>query len=60
MLCKVYHDRPDICRVDVQYERNYRQQMNWKTFCDLNVAACELIRQIEQEKHPILIGKAAT
>lgn len=40
-LCRIYQDRPDICRVDVQFQQNYSQKMSWDMFCALNLEACK-------------------
>lgn len=45
-LCKIYKDRPDICRVDRQYETNYRHVMTWDDFVKLNLAGCEKIQTV--------------
>ena len=38
--CNIYTDRPDICRIDVQYEKNYSHKMTWDAFCTINLTAC--------------------
>lgn len=43
-LCSIYDERPDICRVDLQYERNYAQQYSWDKFIEVNLVACELLQ----------------
>jgi len=42
--CRIYNDRPDICRVDRQYLTNYRHLMSWPEFVELNVSACKLLQ----------------
>lgn len=44
--CRIYGERPDICRVDRQYEQNYRLIMTWNDFVELNQAACKTLQQI--------------
>jgi Fe-S-cluster containining protein len=45
-LCKIYESRPDICRVDVQFQRHY-SHMGWKAFCEVNVAACNTLQNLQ-------------
>lgn len=42
-LCGVYDSRPDICRVDVQFQRHY-SHMGWEAFCQANLAACSVLQ----------------
>lgn len=50
-MCLIYDSRPDVCRVDVQYVRFYKDIYSWKRFCDLNRQCCEILqkRQAEQD-----------
>lgn len=43
LLCTIYHERPDICRVDKQYALNYTNLYTWDEFVELNRVACEII-----------------
>jgi len=43
--CRIYADRPDICRVDRQYQLNYRTVMSWEAFVELNQEACNALQQ---------------
>ncbi|WOB84892.1 MULTISPECIES: YkgJ family cysteine cluster protein [unclassified Providencia] len=43
LLCTIYHERPDICRVDKQYALNYANLYTWDEFVELNRVACEII-----------------
>lgn len=43
-LCTVYHDRPDICRIDSQYHLHYASQYSWDIFVKLNLDACEALK----------------
>lgn len=43
----IYDQRPDICRVDKQYQMNYQQIMSWKEFSDLNSIFCKKLQEIE-------------
>ena len=44
-LCLIYSDRPDICRINVQYAEKYINHMSWESFCAINLEAC---RQLEK------------
>jgi Fe-S-cluster containining protein len=41
--CKIYNERPDICRVDRQYIANYQHDYSWIEFCYINAKACEML-----------------
>ena len=45
-LCTEYAHRPEICRVDVQYQMRYQEQMSWDDFSALNSQACMVLQQI--------------
>ncbi|PWC18958.1 YkgJ family cysteine cluster protein [Brenneria corticis] len=38
--CSIYHERPDICRVDLQYRLNYARFYSWEAFVALNLTVC--------------------
>lgn len=40
-LCLIYDDRPDICRVELQYRKNYETLYSWDDFVTLNLKVCE-------------------
>ena len=44
--CQIYAERPDICRIDRQYETNYRLIMTWEAFVELNQTACKTLQSI--------------
>lgn len=48
--CSIYHNRPDICRVDLQFEQHYIRLYTWDEFVELNLTVC---RQLiaEEENH---------
>ncbi len=46
-LCTIYKNRPDICKIDVQYAINYANQYTWQEFVDLNWSVCV---QLQNEK----------
>lgn len=39
-ICGIYESRPDICRVDTQYDLHYASQCTWNRFVELNLAVC--------------------
>ncbi|PHI32671.1 YkgJ family cysteine cluster protein [Budvicia aquatica] len=39
--CLIYNERPDICRVDLQYHLNYAYLYSWEEFVALNLAVCQ-------------------
>ncbi len=45
--CSIYDDRPDICRVDLQFQLNYTQLYTWEEFVVLNLTVCQ--RLIDDE-----------
>ena len=48
--CSIYNERPEVCRVDRQYELHYAQHFSWVEFIRLNMDACVIIRQTVSEK----------
>lgn len=40
MLCNIYDDRPDICRVELQYNKNHSHMYSWDKFISLNLEIC--------------------
>ncbi len=47
--CLIYETRPDICRVDRQYQLNYAEQYSWDEFVDANVAVCRILKNLDVE-----------
>ncbi|HCL3953838.1 MULTISPECIES: YkgJ family cysteine cluster protein [Pseudomonas] len=45
--CGIYKERPDICRVDRQYEMHYAQQYKWEEFVTLNLEVCTDLQKRE-------------
>ena len=39
--CNIYEDRPDICRVDLQYQKHYSKHFSWDDFITINLEICE-------------------
>lgn len=46
-LCKIYEQRPQICRVDEMYKNYFATEFSWQEFCNLNLKACE---QLQKQK----------
>jgi Fe-S-cluster containining protein len=44
-LCKIYNNRPEICRVDLMYEKYYKKFYSKEEFYELNYKACEILKQ---------------
>lgn len=47
--CLIYETRPDICRVDRQYQMNYAQTFSWEAFVEANLGVCRQLQQLAQE-----------
>lgn len=43
--CLIYETRPDICRVDRQYQMHYAQRFSWEAFVEVNVEVCKLLQR---------------
>lgn len=48
--CNIYDRRPDICRVDLQFQLNYARLYTWEEFVALNLAVCHRLIE-EEQKH---------
>ncbi|MEE4148853.1 YkgJ family cysteine cluster protein [Pseudomonas viridiflava] len=48
--CRIYENRPDICRVDRQYALHYQQAMTWEAFVKMNEAGCEKLQVLASRK----------
>ncbi|WP_298496413.1 MULTISPECIES: YkgJ family cysteine cluster protein [Helicobacter] len=46
--CEIYENRPDICRVDVIFEKVYRKFFSKSEFYALNISACEALQAINK------------
>lgn len=46
--CGIYDDRPDICRVDRQFETTYAATLTWDEFVLLNLRACEFLQATQK------------
>lgn len=48
--CAIYETRPDICRVDRQYELRFSAMYTWEEFVTVNAGVCvELQRRSSSE-----------
>ncbi len=43
-LCSIYQERPDVCRVSVQYKKNYSLQFTWQEFVEINISICKQLK----------------
>lgn len=43
-ICTIYENRPEVCRVDVMYEKYYSQEYSCKEFYRLNEMVCEELK----------------
>ncbi len=48
-LCTIYQDRPAICRVDLQYDLNYKHLYSWEEFVAINLLACEKLSLMDKQ-----------
>ncbi|WP_412030916.1 YkgJ family cysteine cluster protein [Halomonas sp. ML-15] len=48
-ICTIYADRPDICRVDRQYDLHYSNEFSWDEFIDLNLKACDILLEASED-----------
>ena len=44
-LCSIYDARPDICNVDKMFELVYKKIMTKEEFYQVNIEACQLLKQ---------------
>lgn len=44
--CMIYESRPDVCRVDRQYEMHYAEQYSWEAFVEANVEVCRVLQSL--------------
>lgn len=42
--CLIYDERPNICRVEFQYQKNYSHLHTWDEFITLNLEVCDLLQ----------------
>ena len=39
-LCSIYETRPEICRIDIQYNNYYKEKYSWEDFVKVNLVVC--------------------
>jgi Fe-S-cluster containining protein len=44
-LCKIYENRPLVCRVDLMYENFYKEFYTKQEFYELNYKVCEYLKE---------------
>jgi hypothetical protein len=44
-LCRIYQDRPEICRVDEMYAKHFSKLYSREEFYRLNLEACSALQQ---------------
>ncbi|RDU59867.1 YkgJ family cysteine cluster protein [Helicobacter sp. MIT 14-3879] len=45
--CRIYANRPEICRVDVIYEKRYAGHYTKEAFYQLNIESCRFLQEKE-------------
>lgn len=45
-VCSIYDNRPEICRVDVMYEKYYAKQYTEEEFYNLNLEGCKKLQSL--------------
>lgn len=45
--CTIYTKRPEICRVDVYFEKHYQTQIAWDDFVKINLIACKQLNDLD-------------
>ena len=50
-LCTIYQNRPDICRIDVMFEKVYFKHYTKEAFYSLNKASCKILQEKEALNH---------
>ncbi|MCT7576281.1 YkgJ family cysteine cluster protein [Aliarcobacter butzleri] len=45
MTCKIYDIRPDVCRVDLMFEKEYYKYYDKEEFYRLNVQVCNKLQE---------------
>lgn len=48
-LCSIYENRPEICNVDLMYEKYFSVMYTKQEFYELNEKACEKIQKVKAE-----------
>jgi len=42
--CSIYHERPAICRVDLQFSERYCEHYSWDQYVRLNLEVCRILQ----------------
>lgn len=42
-VCAIYEKRPEICNVQLMYEKHYKDQYKWTEFVSINQKACKIL-----------------
>lgn len=43
MLCKIYEERPLVCRVEDYYKANLSDKYEWEAFIEINLQVCQIL-----------------
>ena len=46
--CAIYAERPDICRVDLQYTLRYNRIYAWDEYVAANLAVCSVLEKLSR------------
>lgn len=52
-LCSIYLDRPEICRIDVMYQKEYQAYFTQEQFYQANLKVCKDL----QIRHGVIKGE---
>lgn len=57
--CSIYNNRPEICRVEIMYEKKYKKTLSLHEFYRLNAKICNLLQKTNSidTKYRIKIGE---
>ena len=44
-LCSIYSSRPDICSVDIMYEKKYQGVLSREEYDRINLEGCRLLKE---------------
>lgn len=57
-MCSIYSERPEICRIDVQYIKHY-SYYSWNEFVKLNQEICHVLEsELKNETNLIASSKS--
>lgn len=43
--CTIYENRPDICRINVQYQKHFMNMYTWEEFVQMNILVCNELKK---------------